>query len=104
VSRFNADGRPRTSLAGQAFLGIWDRQPLSDLFDKIQNTMPADAPRTLTRPQVADVVTRPQANQFPAGGVRLDVGDAALRRIALASAVPAGSPAGPAYRSPRLAT
>ena len=43
-------------LAGQRFLGIWGALPVSDLFDKIHSTMPADAPGTLTRPQVADLV------------------------------------------------
>ena len=76
------DGPP---LAGQSFLEVWDTLPLSDLFDKIQNTMPDDAPRTLTRPQVADVVAYVlQANQFPAGRAELDAGDAALRQISLA--------------------
>lgn len=52
-------------LAGQSFLGGWNAQPLSNLFDKIYNTMPAQAPNTLTRPQVADVVAYVlQANQF----------------------------------------
>jgi mono/diheme cytochrome c family protein len=63
------DGPP---LAGQSFLGAWGRLPLADLVDKIQNTMPSDAPGTLTGPQVADVAAYIlQANQFPAGRAEL---------------------------------
>ena len=81
-------------LAGQSFLGVWDAQSLSDLFDKIRNTMPAETPGTLTRPQVADVVAYLlQANQFPAGRVELDAGDAALRQISLSSAATGASSA-----------
>ena len=46
--------------------------------------MPADAPGTLSRPQVADLVAYMlQANQFPAGSAELGVGDAALKQISL---------------------
>ncbi len=79
-------------LAGQSFLGDWDRQPLADLFDKILNTMPADKAGTLTRPEVADAVAYIlQANQFPAGSVNLDAGEAALRQISLPPAATGAS-------------
>ena len=42
-------------LAGDAFIAIWGG-PLSDLVDKIQNTMPQDDPGKLTRQQSADIV------------------------------------------------
>ena len=89
------DGPP---LAGQSFLDVWDRLPLSDLFDKIQNTMPNDAPQTLTRPQVADLVAfMLQANKFPAGRAELDAGDAVLRQISFGSAAtrPSSAATGP---------
>ena len=71
-------------LTGDAFLGIWGGLSLSELFDKIHNTMPADAPGTLTRPQALDVVTYVlQANQAPAGAA--DLAEAALKQIALDS-------------------
>jgi len=91
-------------LAGQGFLGIWDKLPLADLFDKIRSTMPADAPGALTRPQVADVVAYVlQANQFPAGRVELDAGDAALRQILLApAATGASSTASSATAAPNM--
>ena len=74
------------ALAGQNFISAWGAQPLSNLFDKIINTMPEDAPGTLTRPQVADIVAYTlQANQFPAGPIELDAGDAVLKQIVLAA-------------------
>ena len=78
-------------LAGQDFLAIWNGQLLSDLFDKIHNTMPYDAPKTLTRPEVADVVAYVlRANKLPAGTAELDSADAALKQISLpAIAAPA---------------
>jgi mono/diheme cytochrome c family protein len=81
-------------LAGQAFLGIWNKQTLADLFDKIHSTMPADAPGTLTREQSADLVAYIlQANTFPAGRADLGAADAGLKQIALALSTAAASPA-----------
>jgi S-disulfanyl-L-cysteine oxidoreductase SoxD len=78
-------GNNAPPLAGQDFVGIWNGQPLSDLFVKIHNTMPLNAPRTLTRPEVADVVAYVlSANKLPAGNVELDSSDAALVQISLA--------------------
>lgn len=81
-------------LTGEAFLGIWGGLALSELFDKIHNTMPADAPGTLTRPQALDVVTYIlQANQSPAGAA--DLVETALKQISLA-----GGPAAAAATRP----
>jgi mono/diheme cytochrome c family protein len=80
-------------LAGQAFLGIWGGMTASTLFDKVLNTMPADAPGTLTRAQVADLVSYVlKANQFPAGSVELGSEDAALKLISIGSARAAAAP------------
>ena len=55
-------------LVGQDFLTVWQKPPLADLFDKILNTMPADALGTLTRPESADLVAYVlKGNGFPAG-------------------------------------
>jgi mono/diheme cytochrome c family protein len=81
-------------LAGEAFLGVWGGTPASDLFDKIQNTMPADAPGTLSRPQVADLVAFIlQANKFPAGGAELGATEAALQQVSLGDRINAVVPA-----------
>lgn len=82
------------SLTGQAFLGIWGGLSLAELVDKVHNTMPLDAPKTLTRQQAIDVVAYVlQANQAPAGAA--DLAEAALKPITLAggSAPAAASPA-----------
>ena len=90
-------GNAGPPLAGQDFLGIWNGQLLSDLFDKIHNTMPYDAPKTLTRPEVADVVAYVlRANKLPAGSAELDSTDAALKQISL----PATAPPAAGARSP----
>lgn len=82
-------------LAGPPFLNIWGALPVSDLFDKIDNTMPADMPGTLTRPQVADLVAFVlEANQFPAGTMELSSVDAALKQISLAGGRAPAAPAG----------
>lgn len=71
-------------LAGADFLRVWDRLPLADLVDKIQNTMPATSPGTLSRAQATDVVAYLfKANAFPAGRAELSSDAAALRQIAL---------------------
>jgi mono/diheme cytochrome c family protein len=88
------EGQAGPPLAGQTFLGDFGGLSLSDLFDKIHNTMPADAPGTLEAPQVADVVAYIlQANQFPAGQAELAAGGAALKQIALGPATPAAASA-----------
>jgi len=72
------------ALAGDAFIGIWGG-PLSDLVDKIQNTMPQDDPGKLTRQQSADVVAYMlQASKFPAGRADLGADAAVLKQITLA--------------------
>jgi mono/diheme cytochrome c family protein len=89
-------------LAGQDFLSVWGKQPLSNLFDKVNNTMPADALGTLTRPQVADLIAYIlQANRFPAGSAELASDEAVLRQISLAPA-PATIASAPATAPPGM--
>ena len=83
------EGLAGPPLAGDVFLGPHDQQPVSDVFDKIHATMPADAPGTLELPQVADVLAYIlQANKFPAGRVELGTSEAALKPIALVATNP----------------
>jgi S-disulfanyl-L-cysteine oxidoreductase SoxD len=92
-------GNAGPPLAGQDFLRIWNGQPASDLFDKIHNTMPYDAPRTLTRSEVADVVAYVlRANKLPAGNAELDSTDAALTQVSLAFTANAAPPGAAASR------
>src|SRR5262245_59759949 len=42
-------------LAGNGFLAVWGSRPLSDLVDKIQKTMPPQAPGSVSQQQAIDV-------------------------------------------------
>ena len=83
-------------LAGDLFLAIWGPMTMSDLVDKVQNTMPADAPGSLSRAQVVDIVAFVlQVSTFPAGSTELPPVDTALKQIALGGAR-AGAASAPA--------
>ena len=69
-------------LAGDDFLSDWNRQPLSELFGKIKNTMPQDAPGKLSAQETADVLAYMlQAGKFPAGRAELRADEDALKQI-----------------------
>jgi mono/diheme cytochrome c family protein len=60
-------------LTGPMFLADWDGLTLGDLGDRIAKTMPQDKPGTLTRQQVADIMTHILSfDGFPAGKTELD--------------------------------
>jgi mono/diheme cytochrome c family protein len=81
-------------LAGAGFLGAWDKRPLIELVDKIEKTMPASNPGTLSRAQATDLVAHMlKASALPAGSAELS-GDAMLKQIVLI---------GPAPPAPRAA-
>jgi len=83
------EGAAGPPLAGPEFVGPRDSQPLADLFEKINATMPADAPGTLEPQQVADLVAFIlQANQFPAGRTELAPAVALLKQITITAANP----------------
>jgi mono/diheme cytochrome c family protein len=78
------EGLVGPALTGDDFLGVWGKQTLSDLVDKIQTTMPADNPGQLARPQAADVVAYVlQIGKFPSGQGELGSDEAVLKQIAL---------------------
>ena len=77
-------------LTGDEFLNTWASQPLSELVNKIQQTMPQDDPGKLTRPQALDLVAHIlQTAKFPSGQTELPPTDDALKQIVLR--VPSGS-------------
>jgi mono/diheme cytochrome c family protein len=79
-------------LTGGAFVSDFDSQPLSDLVEKIQRTMPASDPGTLTTRQAADIVAYIlKVGTFPAGNTELPADEAGLKQIAW----PAGNTAPP---------
>lgn len=81
-------------LAGADFLRAWNTRPLIDLVDKIEKTMPAASPGTLSRAQSTDLVAHLlRSSAFPAGTAEL-AGDAALKQVTLVG--PGGVAARPA--------
>ena len=54
-------------LAGVDFLRAWDKRPLIDLVDKIEKTMPATDPGSISRNQATDLVAHLlRTSAFPA--------------------------------------
>ena len=85
-------------LAGEGFLGAWGGRSVAELVDKIQNTMPLQAPGTLSRPQSIDITAYIlQGGSFKPGQAVLN--DAALKQVtfparaAASSGAAAGAPA-----------
>ncbi|MBF8299891.1 MAG: Quinoprotein glucose dehydrogenase [Acidobacteria bacterium] len=79
-------------LAGTDFLRVWDTLPLADLVDKIQHTMPATSPGTLSRAQATDIVAYLlKVSAFPTGPAELRADDT-LKQTALVGPT-AASPA-----------
>jgi len=69
-------------LAGKEFNAAWNGVPLSDLFERIRATMPADAPGTLTPAEVADVIAFILGKaDLPAGQTELASDPAGLKTI-----------------------
>ena len=76
-------------LAGPEFLNNWDGQTLADLFDKMQTTMPADAPGKLSNEQNIDLLAfLLSANKFPAGSTELKYDRDTLKKILIQVATP----------------
>jgi mono/diheme cytochrome c family protein len=76
------EGRAGPPLAGEDFIANWDKQALSELVDKIRNTMPQDNPGKLTGQQAADVTAYIlQSGKFPAGRAELRADEASLKQI-----------------------
>jgi len=83
------EGQLAPPLTGDAFTKIWGNQPLSDLVNKIQNTMPASDPGTLTRQQATDIVAHIlRTGKFPAGTTDLAPTDALLGQVLLVPTAP----------------
>ena len=70
------------ALAGVSFNANWTDLTLGDLADRIRISMPADKPGTLSRQQVADIVSfMLSTGSFPAGAADLPVDGEALKQI-----------------------
>ena len=76
-------------LAGPEFLKNWDGQTVADLFDKMQTTMPADAPGKLSNEQNIDLLAfLLSSNKFPAGSTELKYDRDTLKKILIRAATP----------------
>ena len=76
VPRRRAGGRCRTAACRRRFHPRLELAAALDLVNKIQNTMPANDPGKLTRPQTAAIVAYVlQAGKFPAGRSELGADD-----------------------------
>lgn len=73
------------ALAGSEFVRVWEKKPLAELMEKIQPTMPANAPGSLSRSQVADVIAYMlQVGKFPAGAAELPEDATSLEGVVIA--------------------
>src|SRR5712692_6798726 len=74
------EGTSGPPLVGDSFLSNWSAQPLANLVDKIQKTMPFNLPGSLSRSQSTDLAAYVlQAGKFPAGQAELS--EAVLAQI-----------------------
>jgi S-disulfanyl-L-cysteine oxidoreductase SoxD len=83
-------------LAGESFGAAWTGRPLTELVDKIEKTMPLQAPGSLSRAQSIDITAYLlQAGKFPAG--RAELSAATVPAVTMptvrtaASSAPAGA-------------
>jgi mono/diheme cytochrome c family protein len=75
-------GAATPPLAGPDFTMNWVGQTVDDLFERIQTSMPADHPGTLSRPENADILAYIlQVNKLPAGTRDLPSDAETLKRI-----------------------
>lgn len=87
------EGAVGPPLTGTDFLSLWAGRSAADLTDKIQTTMPLNAPGTLTRQQAIDIVADLlQASAFPAGQSALSAD--ALSQVTFPGTAPAAEVAG----------
>lgn len=78
------EGAP--ALSGSEFLDKWSGQTVDTLFIRIQKSMPADHPGTLSNQQVADVLAYMLAqNSMPAGSDELPPDPDKLKNLTMAA-------------------
>ena len=77
-------GEAGPALVGLEFLGNWATLSAADLVDRVQTTMPADAPGSLTPQQASDVTAYVfKLNKMPAGKSDLPTDPALLKAISI---------------------
>ena len=70
------------ALTGGAFMANWDGLTVGDLADRIRISMPLNAPGSVSRQDIADIVAYIlQFNQFPVGKEELPREVQAMKQI-----------------------
>lgn len=86
-----AGGDKGPALIGRPFLYNWTSLSVEDLVQRIQTTMPADGPGSLTRHAAADLAAYIlSANKIPPGAVALPADSEVLRNIRIDATAPGG--------------
>lgn len=86
------EGMVGPMLAGDGFVAAWGGRSAAELVDKIQNTMPLQAPGSLSRQQSIDITAYMlQVGNFKPGQAALT--DAALKQVTFPAARAASTPA-----------
>lgn len=79
-----AGGEAGPTLVGLEFLSNWNTLTVADLFDRINTTMPADSPGSLSPAQTAEVASYIlKLNKYPAGQADLPTDMAALKALTI---------------------
>ena len=77
------------SLTGPEFTASWTGMTADDLQERIRTSMPADAPGTLSRTDVADIMAFLFSKDgFPAGSTELPAGSDQLKQIKIEAKKP----------------
>ena len=88
----NLEGLVGPMLAGEGFVAAWGGRSAAELVEKIQNTMPLQAPGSLSRQQSIDITAYMlQVGNFKPGPSALT--DAALMQVTFPASRAAGTPA-----------
>ena len=75
-------GAQNPALVGKDFLGNWTGEAIGELFEKIQTSMPADKPGSLSRTTNSDIVAYIlKMNKLPSGSKDLPSDAEALKQI-----------------------
>jgi mono/diheme cytochrome c family protein len=86
-----AGGDKGPALIGRSFLYNWTSLSVEDLVERIQTTMPADSPGSLSRRAAADLAAYIlSANKIPPGTVALPADSEVLRNIRIDATAPGG--------------
>ena len=75
-------GEAGPTLVGAEFVATWTGLSAADFYDRVNATMPADAPGTMTPQQTSDVTAYVlKLNKYPAGQTELPTDVAALKDV-----------------------